>query len=288
MQTRDASPTPRPAAPDATIVLVSGRMKMRDRVGHHDYAAGCALLAAILGQSAGVHGIVVGDGWPEDEALFDSARAVVCYGSGGTKHDFFATPQRVARIQRLTEQGVGLVLVHQAVRCPGERVAMLSGWAGGAHVVEESDRGHWRTHHRDCPAHPVTRGVEPWAIRDGWLRQIRFVDGMHGVTPLLWSSRRHGGSSAGGSADVVAWAYDRPDGGRSFSFTGLDAHSAWAAPGVRRLIVNGILWAAGLPVPDGGAPCAVDDEALRRYLTPRQATSRLDALMRRLRGLARG
>jgi hypothetical protein len=119
----------------------------------------------------------------------------------------------------------------------------------------------------------VTRGVEPWTIRDGWLKEIQFIDGMRGVTPLVWSGRAQRGSRVGGLADVVSWTYDRPDGGRSFCFTGLDAHAAWSAPGVRRLLVNGTLWAAGITVPETGAPCAIDAAALQSYLTPRGSRS---------------
>ncbi|MGH7787327.1 MAG: ThuA domain-containing protein [Candidatus Binatia bacterium] len=281
---------PRPPAADsepATILLLAGRMKMADRVGHHDYAGGCALLAASVAQTAGVRGIVVRDGWPEDAGVFDTVRCVVCYCGGGGKHELFASPERVERIQALIGRGVGLVLLHQAVRVAAERASSLAAWAGGAHVPGTSARGHWRTHHRDLPVHPVTRGVAPWTIRDGWLREIRFVDGLHGVVPLVWSSRAHGGSSRGGAADVVSWAYERPGGGRSFCYTGLDAHSAWSVGPIRQLVVNGVLWSAGVAIPDVGAPCAAGAAELRRHLTPRQPKGLIGRLLHRWRGAAR-
>ena len=111
---------------------------------------------------------------------------------------------------------------------------------------------------------------------------------MSGVTPLVWSSRTHRGASQGGVADVVSWTYERPDGGRSFCFTGLDAHSAWSVPAVRQLVINGTLWSAGIPIPAAGAPCAVDDHALRGYLTAREPKGRLQTLLRRLGGPKRG
>jgi hypothetical protein len=283
----DAAAAVRGSSEPATIVLVAGRMAMSGRVGHHDYVAGCAMLAAVLGQSAGVRAIAVRDGWPEDEGVFESAQSIVCYSGGGSKHEFFASAQRIERIQRLVDRGVGLVMIHQAVGCPVELAGVLSSWIGGAHIPAESARGHWRTHHRELPEHPVTRGVQPWKIRDGWLREIRFVEGMIGVTPLVWSSRKHRGSSAGGAADVVAWTYDRPNGGRSFCFTGVDAHAAWSVPAVRQLMINGILWSAGRPIPGAGAPCAVDEQKLQAYLTPRRPRGMVRTLLDRLQGLAR-
>ena len=88
---------------------------------------------------------------------------------------------------------------------------------------------------------------------------------------------------------MVCWAYERPEGGRSFCFTGLDAHAAWSVSGVRQLVVNGILWSAGLAVPAAGAPCAVEREALREYLTPRRfrGTKKLRKLARAAWGALR-
>jgi hypothetical protein len=267
------------------FVLVAGSVKRADRIGHHDYRAGCRLAAFLLAQTAGTHVTVVDDGWPENEDILESARSLVFYTGGLDKHAFLRSTHRIERLQLAIDRGVGIVMLHQAVRYPQALAARVTSWIGGVHVDGRSHRGHWPTHHTAFPPHPVTSGVQPWRIQDGWLNHIQFVDDMHGVTPLVWSSREHGGSPAGGAADIVSWTYDRPDGGRSFCFTGLDAHVAWSVPGVRQLVVNGILWSAGVLVPAGGAPCAADDETVSGYLTPRTAKPRrpLQALWRRFR-----
>jgi Trehalose utilisation len=260
-------------AETAPIVLLAGAVKVPDRVGHHDYLAGCALLAALLRQTRGVRPVVVRNGWPDDEHVFAGARALVIYSGGGHKLALLQSPQRIDRLQQLIDQGVGMVMIHQAVSYPPEFTRRATDWIGGAHVAGQSARGHWTTLHREFPAHPVTRGVDAWTITDGWLNRIQFTHGLRGVTPLLWAGPQHRGSSAGGAADVVSWAYERADGGRSFCFSGLDAHSAWAAPGLRRLVVNGVLWSSGLTVPEAGAPCAMDAATLRSYLTARGSRS---------------
>jgi len=257
------------ASAPVTIVLLAGTLKVPDRVGHHDYLGGCNLLASLLEQTAGVRAIVVRDGWPQEESVFDSARALVVYSGGGRKLALLALPQRTLTIQRLVDRGVGMVMIHQAVSYPPEFAGQAASWIGGAHLAGQSARGHWPARHSEFPCHPVTRGVEAWESRDGWLKEIQFLDSMHGVTPLVWSGREHRGARSGGVADVVSWAYERRDGGRSFCFTGLDAHSAWSAAGLRQLLVNGTLWSAGLPIPATGVPCAVDAAALHGYLTPR-------------------
>lgn len=278
------------ASAPVTIVLLAGTVKVPDRVGHHDYLGGCTLLAFLLEQTAGVRAVVVRDGWPHDESVLDAARSLVVYSGGGRKLALLASPQRTATIQRLVEGGVGMVMIHQAVSYPPELAGQAARWIGGAHVAGKSARGHWPARHREFPYHPVTRGVEAWESRDGWLKEIQFLDGMRGVTPLVWSGREHRGASSGGVADVVSWAYERPDGGRSFCFTGLDAHSAWSAAGVRQLLANGTLWSAGVTIPAAGVPCAVDAAALRGYLTPRGSRRAWAAtlLRRGLRRLAAG
>jgi hypothetical protein len=72
------------------------------------------------------------------------------------------------------------------------------------------------------------------------LNAIRIVDQKQGITPLVWSSKGYEEGCTGIDNYIVAWTYDRPAGGRSFAFTGLDAHSAWERPGLRQLMVNGV------------------------------------------------
>ena len=55
-----------------------------------------------------------------------------------------------------------------------------------------------------------------------------------------------------GKAQVMAWAYDRPDGGRGFGFTGYHNHSNLGNDSFRTVLLNGVAWVAKLPVPEGG------------------------------------
>jgi hypothetical protein len=55
-----------------------------------------------------------------------------------------------------------------------------------------------------------------------------------------------------GKDQTVAWAWERPDGGRSFGFSGLHFHDNWKLPEYRRLVAQGVLWTLKLPVPKDG------------------------------------
>ena len=66
--------------------------------------------------------------------------------------------------------------------------------------------------------------------------------------------------------EVVAWAFNREDGGRSFGFTGGHTHTNWANDDFRRLVVNAILWTAKVEVPKDGAKCELAPGAIERNL----------------------
>ncbi|MCG8584806.1 MAG: hypothetical protein MI757_08865, partial [Pirellulales bacterium] len=50
----------------------------------------------------------------------------------------------------------------------------------------------------------------------------------------------------------VAWAYQRPEGGRGFGTTGAHYHKAWDSDDFRKVVLNGIIWTAGMDVPKDG------------------------------------
>jgi len=95
------------------------------------------------------------------------------------------------------------------------------------------------------PDHPVFRGVGPFTIDDGWLWNIRFAADMKGVTPLLRTVNPKSKDDPKANAAIVAWAYERPAGGRSFTFTGGHLHKSLDDANYRRFLTNAILWTAG-------------------------------------------
>ena len=52
-----------------------------------------------------------------------------------------------------------------------------------------------------------------------------------------------------GKAETMMWVYERPDGGRSFGFTGGHTHAHWGDPNQRKLMLNALLWLAKVDVP---------------------------------------
>jgi len=262
---------PRPGL--AKILLLAGAPSSKPMA--HEYFAGCALLLEWLRLQPGVWPVLA-RGWPRDERVLEGARSVVYFGDGGGKQPF-AEPRRWAVLQRLLDGGAGLVLLHQAMDFPaGPDGAAIRGWLGAVYHSDIGSRGHWDMEFNDIPAHEVTRGVRPFAApADGWLYNLHFAPA--GVTPLLRGvvpdksrstadAKRHVGR-----VEVIAWAHQRPGGGRGFGFTGADLHRSWTYPSQRTLVLNGVLWSAGLPVPAGGVQVDLDPTALERNLDDKPA-----------------
>ena len=242
-----------PTDPKAVkVVLIAGLPAPKLKSGEHEYFAGCALLAKMLKQTPGVHPVVVKDGWPKKKETLAGAKAVVLFIEGGDASTVIQA-DRMTDLLALEAAGAGIVHPHSAIDYPkdfGERVRTC---AGGAWEKGVGQRAHWVSEFKEFPVHPVCHGVTPFTLDDGWLWNIRFADKMTGVTPLLRTKSPKDNGKTSDDEAIVGWAYDRPTGGRSFTFTGCHLHESWKQDGYRRFLVNGILWSAGLEIPKSGA-----------------------------------
>jgi type 1 glutamine amidotransferase len=258
------------ASPDpklAKVVLIAGEPS--NKAGQHEYFAGCALMMNWLKETPGVWPVLVADGWPQNEAIFDDAKAIVVFADGGAKLPFLE-PARWSRIKQLVDSGAGLVMLHQAVEAPEAQAEEFRSWLGAVWQKDIGSRGHWDMEFSDIPKHPINRGVTAFAAPlDGWLYNLHFAPG---ATPLLAGAvpdknrTTDDAKAHAGRAEVVAWTYERANGGRSFAFTGCDLHRNWSVESQRRFVTNGILWSAKIEVPEAGAKVEFDPTFLARNL----------------------
>jgi hypothetical protein len=94
---------------------------------------------------------------------------------------------------------------------------------------------------------------------------------MKGVTPLLTVKNPKATKPETPEESTVAWTYDRPDGGRSFNFTGGHLHASFSQEGYRRYLTNALLWTAGVDVPKEGAKVEIDAKTLEKLQSPKPA-----------------
>ena len=247
------------------IVLIAGPRS--HGYGSHEHNAGCLLLAKALNDNMpNVYATTYQSGWPKDPTALDNADAIAIYCDGGGGH---IALRHLEQVDKLAKNGVGIAFIHYAVELPkGKPGNCALDWVGGYFETYWSVNPTWEAEFTDFPRHPVTRGVKPFAIRDEWYYHMRFVENMKNVTPVLTavppdSTRRKGNDAHSANPHVRArmgmpehlgWAYERPGGGRGFGFTGGHYQINWAHDDFRKIVLNGLVWMAGLDVPAGGVP----------------------------------
>ncbi len=252
------------------IVMVAGTPSHGP--GDHEFNAGTLVLKKCLDKLPEVQAAAYLNGWPGDPTAFDNADSIMLYMDGGGGHPVIQR-NRLTEIDQLMKKGVGLVCAHYAVEVPKEKGGPdLLKWIGGFYETGYSINPHWDAEFKEIAKHPVTRGVQPFTIRDEWYYNIRFPEGQSGIVPLLIAVPPDGtrGTQAAkdfpGRSEVVAWAIDRPDGGRGFGFTGGHVHRNWGNDNFRKLVLNALLWTAKAEVPADGAASSVSEDDLKANL----------------------
>ena len=220
----------------------------------HEYAAGQALLQKLLKRINGVAPRVVraDEPWEEGPKEIDKADAVVLYLSEGARW-MQQDETRLAAFQRLAKRGGGIVALHWGMgtrdaKYVDEFVALLGACHGGP------DRKYLVAELRTeiaAAKHPIMTAVEPVLVRDEFYYRLKASSSGPPLTPLLHVAIE-------GKPEMVAWCREADSGSRAFGFTGLHFHSNWQHEAYRRMVVQGILWTARSPIPEGG--CNVEIE----------------------------
>jgi hypothetical protein len=233
--------------------------------GNHEFMAAAIYLARTINAAypnayAVVH---TKKKWPKDLKHADTVIVLLNHGGSAVN----------PAVKEAMSRGAGFMAIHYGVEVTkGEQGDNYLKWIGGYFETFWSVNPHWTPEFKEIPKHETTRGVKPFKANDEWYYHMRFVEGMKGVTPVLAAlpplktinyaegkkPSSHGGNAdvlkavTEGKAQVVAWAYDRPDGGRGFGFTGLHNHVNLGDDNFRTLLLNAVAWVSKLDVPEGG------------------------------------
>lgn len=267
------------------LVMVAGRPS--HAAGEHEFRAGTMLLEKCLDEYAAGHALpplvtaVYTNGWPADPTAFDNADAIFFFADGGNGHPVIQS-NRLAQIDALAKRGVGIACLHYGVEVPKEKGGPeFLTWMGGYFEPHWSVNPHWMLKETELASdHPICRGVKPFETQDEWYYHMRFVEPPTGLTMILSAvppdatrERPDGPHSNNptvranrGAREVLAWAYERPEGGRGFGCTGAHFHKNWDNADFRTLMLNALVWTAGLDVPSHGVSSAVSAEDLAANL----------------------
>lgn len=276
------------------LVLMAGKPSHPPRM--HEFNAGVQLLAKCLEGQPGLQVEVLLNGWPADDAVFADADAVVFFMDGGGRHEVVQEAgRRLKLVDSWAAKGVGLGFMHYGVEVVPEQAGKeFRKWVGGHYEHMFSCNPMWEPSFTRFPDHPITRGVEPFQIKDEWYFNMRFAGGIGGgeateadgvrFVPILVAAPsdevRDGPyvypkgpyehiQANKGRAETMMWAVERPDGGRGFGFTGGHFHDNWGNDEFRKVVLNALLWVAKADVPPGGVKSKVVAEDLNANLDPK-------------------
>ncbi|MBL9146580.1 MAG: NPCBM/NEW2 domain-containing protein [Verrucomicrobiaceae bacterium] len=253
--------------------------------GQHEFFAGASYLARRINEAYPQAFAVVypENNWPKDLSKADAI--IVLLNHGGRAADD-------ANIKAACDRGAGFAAIHYGVEAKiGSQGKNYLDWMGGFFETFYSVNPTWEASVQPGQ-HPVANGVKAFSAKDEWYYHMRFVPEMKGVTPVLSAiaplntvkfkegdkPSPHGGNPdvladvKAGKPQHLAWAFDRPKGGRGFGFTGFHFFANMTNDSFRTTMLNGVAWAAGFEIPANGIATK----------TPTQAE--LDAMMAEARG----
>ena len=222
--------------------------------GNHEWDKDAQLLKRCLDGAPEVGSLDIEihyNGWPKDPGDLDDVDAIVFLTDGFEDHPL-KEPERLAKIRELAGKGIGLAFIHYSVHPPPGAEPDFLEWIGGCYqrgysqnpinivTISPADNGH-----------PILRGCGGYVAEDEWYFDFRFRADQPLPVPLMTGKLPREPEDK-----VLAWALERPDGGRGFAFAGGHYHKNWHMEPFRKLVLNGILWAAKAGVPKSGVSSA--------------------------------
>ena len=218
----------------------------------HMYSDVCKLLAACLNNTPGVEAIVSPNlDWPADERMLDEADAIVYYSRPAG--DITLSAAHREKFESLLKRKVGFTAIHWATGAEvavGDRFTeVLGGYFNFKFAGLKVDKRPLQQVKRD---HPICRGWNGYDLRDEFYLNLKFSPTAQPVLNV----------NVDGIDQTVAWVQERADGGRSFGTTLGHFHDNYERSEFRKLLVNGILWTAGVETPESGADVEIGKQLL--------------------------
>ena len=263
-----ATAEPAQAGDAKKIVFIAGRWSHPP--GTHEPDAGLRLLKYCIDNAQNITPVntAIHYRWPKDDAALDGAATIVLIGDGfppitaSRQH-----PRAMGKVQELMQKGCGIVCLHaatwlgnDAVTPDGKHPGLC--WFGGYFAGRKGKPASSistceATFVPDGDKHPIHRGWKAFTCQEEIYFDIVFGrDGMPAnVTSIAYCMvplRKP-------NKETVCWAIERKDGGRGVGFVAPHFYCNWQLDDMRALVLNCIVWTAGMDVPSEGVQCQLPD-----------------------------
>jgi len=232
--------------------------------GAHDHNPSTAVLSESLQDAMG-KSVQIKVAWSEWPTEADFAKADVCViYSDGWSRSVLKGKERMEQIEEFMNAGKGVLRIHWATGsdpADNERHRKLF---GGNMESDYSVHSTIWNQKFSLAEHPITRGMKPFELVDECYFHMHWVDeNKSGIVDILSAKPAQNFLSRSitpkareslqrNEPQTIAWAYERPQGGRAFSYTGGHFHWDWANDNARKMILNAIVWSGQREVPKQG------------------------------------
>jgi type 1 glutamine amidotransferase len=236
------------------IVLIGG--KKSHGPGEHDFPRAIPLIESLLKGAAPFKGaqiVAFPDGFPADLTLLEGASTLLFYFDGFYDPPPMLEPGRIAEVQKVMDAGAGLICLHQAATVPVDDAKIpFVEWLGAKRNGMFDRTTEPVSLKPETPSHPVCRGMAGFTYEDEFYPTFIFNQDSRHIVPILRARL----PKEAPVDHLLAWTFERPNGGRSFCFSGLHYLKAFDQPQIEKMLLNALCWTSGLTVPPQGVAVA--------------------------------
>ncbi|MAV34402.1 MAG: hypothetical protein CMJ59_03000 [Planctomycetaceae bacterium] len=214
----------------------------------HEYQAGVRVISRCLEDHPGLQlRVVSADGaWPQGPDLIRQADGIVLFLAEGAKW-IQREPRRLQALTQLAQNKGGLVVLHWGMGTrPANYIDQFLQLFGACHGGQDRKYKVVQTRARVAlPGHQIMSGIDDFDVTDEFYYRLKRVRSASPPIPQLTVE-------IDGRREMVAWSWQRSDGGRSFGFSGLHFHENWKLVEYRRLVAQAVLWTLQMAIPANG------------------------------------
>jgi len=223
---------PADGKPRAKVLFITTRLDHPWQ--SHMYSAVTELLATELNKRPDIEAVVSPEfDWPRDPKIFEGVKGIVYYSAAAGD---LLIGQHGEAFTNLMHRGVGFTALHFATsstKAAGDRYGQFAGgwWTVGPDSLATGSVT-WKFL---TPGHDILQGLKPFTMTDEIYRHTTVLPQAQPLIQVHIADRD----------DVVAWAYEREGGGRSFATTlghPWNNWSHWLNEPFQRMVLNGIRW----------------------------------------------
>jgi len=215
----------------------------------HEYVAGQNVLAKLLRDVPNLKTTIVKAevDWADGPAVLDKADHCVMFVSEGAKW-INSDPARREAFQKLAKRKGGLSVLHWGMGTKkAADIDVFVKLFGACHGGPDRKFKFLETTCTPVPGHPITAGLKEFKLNDEFYYALKRDPANKDLKPLLTAR-------IDDQDEMVSWAWERPDGGRSFGFSGLHFHANWENENYQRLVGQAVLWTMNVKPPANFPP----------------------------------